>query len=118
MLGAVEAVDLVNEQQRALTELAPTLRCLEHSPKVRDAGEGGGKRFERKVGLLGEKPRDSGFPGPGRPPQHHRYKSLSVDHAPDRRVRRENMVLPDNIVQGARSEPIGQWPRGVVDVEE
>jgi len=71
LLGAVEAVDLVDEQHRPLTHLAPALRNVEHFAEVGDAGESGGERLEREVCLLGEEPRDRRLPAPGRPPQHH-----------------------------------------------
>ena len=86
-----------------MTDLAPTPRDLEHLTKIRDACESGRKGFERKISLLSKEPRNRGLPTPRRPPQHHRHESLRVDHAPDRRVRRKEVVLPDDLPQGART---------------
>ena len=49
LLGAVEAVDLVDEQQRALPGLAPRARLLEHPLEIGDAGEDRGNLLEMQI---------------------------------------------------------------------
>src|SRR5215472_756805 len=60
---------------------------------------------------LGEQSRDCGFAAAGRAPQDHRGKPMSRNHAPDRRVRRQQMILADDVAQLLRPEPVGKRPR-------
>ena len=69
LLGAVEAVDLVDEQQRALAGGAQALGFLEGGAQVLHAGEDGGELFEFEPGALGQQARDGGLAGSGRPPE-------------------------------------------------
>jgi hypothetical protein len=74
LLGAVETVDLVDEKQGPLPDLAAVFRRQEHFPEVGHSGERRRKRFKREIGLLGEEPGDGRLPAPGRTPQHHRHE--------------------------------------------
>ena len=76
LLGAVEPVDLVHEQHRALPDLPAVLSGLEHFAKVRDPGERCGEWFEHEAGPLREQPRDRRLPTAGWPPQDHRDQPL------------------------------------------
>jgi hypothetical protein len=103
-------VDLVDEQQRALADLAAVLGRLEDLPQVGDARERGRQRLEDQVGRLGEESGDGGLPAAGRSPQDRGDQSLAPDHAPERRVRREQVVLADHLAECARAQPVGQRP--------
>ena len=58
LLRLVEAVDFIDEQQRALPVLAPDLRGLEHFLQIRHAGEYGADLHESQIGLPGQQPRE------------------------------------------------------------
>src|SRR3546814_10634211 len=53
LLGAVEAMDFVDEKQRAAAGLTAVLRALEHLEQVGDSGKDGGQRLEFEVDQLG-----------------------------------------------------------------
>src|SRR6516165_4954541 len=52
LLSAVEAVDLVDEEQGTLAHLAALFGRLEHLAQVRDPGEDRRERLEDKVGAV------------------------------------------------------------------
>ena len=67
LLGAVEAVDFVDEEQRALTDL-PALGGSSKDPaQVRHPREGGGDLFEDEAGLADEQSGDRRLAASGRP---------------------------------------------------
>ena len=118
LLGAVESVDLVDEQQRALSDFAPLLRGEEHLPQIGDSGEGGRQRLEDEIGSFGEEAGDRRLPAPGRPPQHHRGESVFGDHPSDRALRGEQMLLADHLGESRRPQPVGQGARGLIGPEQ
>jgi hypothetical protein len=61
LLRAVEAVHLVDEEQRPLPGLAPARAGLEGFLQVRDAGEHRGELLEMQRGGIGQQPRDRGL---------------------------------------------------------
>ena len=71
LLRAVEAVDLVDEQQRALAGLAPALGAVEGLAQVLHAREDGRELLEGEVGLVRQQARHRGLAGARRPPQDH-----------------------------------------------
>ena len=113
LLRAVEAVDLVDEQQRPLPGLAPRARRVEHFLEVGDAGEDRGNLLEMQLGGVGEQPRDRGLAGAGRPPEDQRAERAGVEHARERAVGAEQMVLPDHLRERRRPQPVGQRPRRI-----
>ena len=80
-LGPVEAVDLVDEEQRALPGLPPGARRLEHLLEVGDAGEDRRYLLEMEVGLARQKPRHGRLAGAGRPPEDQRAERAGGEHA-------------------------------------
>jgi hypothetical protein len=114
LLRPVEPVDLVDEQQRSPADLPPVLGGLEHLAQVGDPGERRGQRLELQVGLLRQQPGDRGLPTAGRPPQDPRDQPLPGDHAPDRGVGRQQVVLTDHVPESPGSQPVGQRPLRVV----
>ena len=110
LLRPVEAVDLVDEEQRALAADAPLLRRVEHLAQIGDAREHRRKRLEMHVRRLGEEPRDRGLAAAGRAPQDHRRKPPLRHHAPDRPVGLQKMVLPHHLVEPLRPQPVCQGP--------
>ncbi len=68
LLAAVEAVDFVDEQQRALPDLAALARGLEGLLQIGDAGKHRRQLLEMKLESVREKPRDGGLAGARRSP--------------------------------------------------
>jgi hypothetical protein len=118
LLRPVEAVDLIDEEQRALPHLAAPLCGLEHLSQVCDTGKRRRQGLEGEVGLLGEAPGDRGLPAARRPPQDHRHQPLRSHHPPDRGVVCEQVVLPDHISQCAGPQPVCQGPGRVIHLEQ
>ncbi len=67
LLCAVEAMHLVDEQQRALAHLAAGTRGVECLLQIGDAGEHRGDLLEMQIGGVRQQPRHRGLAGPGRP---------------------------------------------------
>ena len=111
LLGPVEAVDLVDEEQRALPRLAPAARLLEHLLEVGDAGEDGRDLLEAEVGLARQQPRNRGLAGARRPPEDERAERAGVEHPGERAVRPQQVVLADDVGERLRPQPVGQRPR-------
>ena len=114
LLRAVEAMDLVDEQQRALPQFAAAARLLEHLFEVGDAGEDRGNLLEMQVGRLRQQPRHRGLAGAGRAPEHERAERARRQHARERAVGAEQMVLPDHLVELVRAQPVGERTRRVL----
>src|SRR5829696_5344729 len=114
LLGAVEAVHLVDEQQRALAHLAPGARRVEYLLEVGDAGKHRGNLLEMQLGGVGQQPRHGGLAGAGRSPEHQRAERARRQHARQRAVGTEDVILADDVGQRARAQPIGQRTRRVL----
>ena len=118
LLSTVEAVDLINEQHRALSDLAPFGSRLEDLAKFSDARESGRQRLERQPGLIRQQTRDCGLPTARRPPQHHRDQSTFVDHPSDRCVRTEQVLLAHHIFESLRTQTVGEGTTTVIRFEQ
>ena len=109
LLGAVEAVHLVEEEDRAAALLADAgarpLRDLAH---VLHAGGDRRHRLERLAGRAGDEAGDRGLAGAGRAPQHHRREAVGLDQHPERATGPEELLLADHLVEAARPEAGGQ----------
>src|SRR6516162_2960438 len=68
LLSAVEAVDLVDKEQGALTHLPALPGCVEYLAQVGDAGEDGRERLEDEVGAVRKEPLDRCLAAAGRSP--------------------------------------------------
>ena len=101
LLRAVEAVDLVDEEERALARLAARARRLEHLLQVGDAGEDRRDLLEMEVGLARQQPRDRRLAGARRPPEDERAERAGGEHPGERAVGPEQVVLADDV--GERS---------------
>ena len=108
LLGAVEAVDLVDEQERGLPGAAPGLRLLVDLAQIGDARHHRRELHQRLAEPAREQPGERGLAGAGRPPEDDRAELALGEHAPERRVGAEQMVLADQLVEGARAQAIGE----------
>ena len=114
LLRAVEAVDLVDEEKRALAHLAALLRRVEHLAQIRHAGKDRRQRLEDQIGALRQQPRDRRLAAARRAPKDHRRQFAVRDHSADRTIGGEQMVLTDDFRQAARAQPVGQRMRRLV----
>src|SRR3546814_15553585 len=69
LLGAVEAVDLIHEQQRLRAHAGMLARFGEGLLQVSHARKHGGYGDEAKAHRIGQQPGDGGLAGAGRPPR-------------------------------------------------
>jgi hypothetical protein len=111
LLGPVEAVDLVDEQQRALPHAAPFAGPLENLAQVGHAREHGRERLEGEPADVRQQAGDRRLAGPRRPPENHRGEPAGRDHATDRRLGRQQVVLSYHLAQARRPQAVGQRPR-------
>src|SRR4029077_11262018 len=111
LLGAVEAVNLVDEQQRALPGLTAQPRRVEHFLEIGDAGEDRGNLLEIKIRRPRQKPRHRGLAGARRPPEDQRAERARLQHAGERAVGAEQMVLADDVAELVRTQLVGKRPR-------
>jgi hypothetical protein len=108
LLRAVEAMDLVYEQQRALSGARGQIGLGEGLLEVGDAREHRADCNKPHSHCVGEQPGDRGLAGPGRSPQDHRGQFARCDHPPDRSGSPGQMVLPDYFGECSRPQPVGQ----------
>ena len=108
LLGAIEAVDLVDEQERGLAGAPPRLRLLVHLAQVGHPGHHRRELHERLTEAPREQTSERGLAGAGRPPQDDRAEPAAREHAPERRVRAEQMVLADQLVESLRPQPVSE----------
>ena len=113
LLRAVEAMDLVDEEQRPLPGLAPRAGRVEHLLEVGDAGEDRRNLLEVQVGRLRQEPRHRGLAGAGRPPEHQRAERAGLEHARERAVGTEQMILADDLAERRRPQLVGERARRV-----
>ena len=108
LLGAVEAVDLVHEQQGLLSGAGGGLRLGEDLLEVGNAREDRRDGDEAQADGVGEQARDAGLAGAGRSPQDHRGEPARRDHPADRAVGAGQMLLADDLVERCRPQPVGE----------
>jgi len=108
LLGFVETVDFIDEQQRALAFLRAVTGGGKYLFQIGDAGKDGGQRFEIQIGLPREQACDGGLAAARRPPQHDRRYTTGFEHASDRTGLTDQMILTDDIVQSGRAQTIRQ----------
>ena len=114
LLGAVEAMDLVDEKQRAPAVGATQPRRLEHLLQIGDAGKDRRDLLEGVIHLMGEQPRHGGLAGARRAPEDHRTEARRLEHARQDPALARQMFLADDLAELARPQPVGQRPGAVV----
>ena len=108
LLHLVEAVHLVDEQHRADALREIGRRLGERLAHVGQAGQHGRDRAELRVGVAGEQQRQRRLAAARRTPQDHRMHVARFDRAAQRRVRREQAMLADDLVERARPHALGE----------
>ena len=66
-----------------------------------------------RLGRLRQQPRHRGLAGAGRPPEDQRAERARLEHARQRAVRAEQMVLADHLGELLRAQLVGERPRRV-----
>ena len=115
LLGAVEAVDLVDEQERALPDLAAASSSGEDLAQVGHPGEGRRDLLEDQAGAVGQESGDRRLAAARRAPQDDGGQAARGDHAAQRGAGGEQLVLADDIVERSWAQPVGQRAGRVVD---
>jgi hypothetical protein len=108
LLGLVEAVDLVHEQERAAPLLPPDPRLLEHFLEVGHTGENGGDLLEGQSRLARKQPGDRRLARAGRPPQDDGRYAARGQHPRDHAVGAHEVVLSHDVGQLLRAQPVRQ----------
>ena len=104
-------MNLVDEEERSLPRAPALFRALEDFAQISDAGEDRRDLLEFEIGFVREKPRNRRLADAGRAPENDRGKALRLQHAPKRRAVRQNLILPDDLIERLRSQPVGERTR-------
>ena len=105
LLRLVEAMDLVDEEDRAEAVRAEPFACgRDDAADVVDPGGDGGDLLERGAGPLGDDASDRRLAGAGRAEEDHRGRPVLFDRQPERRARAQDVLLSDELLERARSE--------------
>ena len=107
LLALVEAVDLVEEQDRARPVRAePVAGTLEHAAHVVDARRHGRQLLEGGARRLGDDPRERRLADAGRAVEDHRRRPVALDREPERRAVAEHVPLADELVERPRPDAL------------
>ena len=113
LLRLVEAVNLIDEQERPLPIGVAHPGGIEHAAQIGHAGENRADLHEMQAGFLRQKAGDGGFSHPRRPPQDERAKRARIQHDPERAIRAQQVILPNHISQTRGAQPVGQGARAL-----
>ena len=103
LLGLVEAMDLVEEQDRPRSlQGQPFLGLGDRRPDLDDAGHDRGHGREVGADLARQQPREAGLAGPGRSPQQERGEMTAGDAPTERPSLADEVVLADELRRGTR----------------
>ena len=110
LLGAVEPVDFIHEEEGSLAVFPPFGGLVKSFPQIRHAGEDGGERDEVHGRARGQDARQRGFSAAGRPPQDEAGQLAGIRHEPDGPSLPQQVVLAHDFLQGGRSQAVRQGP--------
>ena len=109
LLGLVEAVDLVEEQDRADVAFAKSGQGgRHHLSDVLDAGVHGREFHELLGGDPGDQPGQRGLAGARWPPEHHRREPVLLDEPPQWLFGPDEVLLADDVVESDRTQAVGE----------
>jgi hypothetical protein len=108
LLALVEAVHLVDEDDRRPTRTSRRLRPLDRLTDVLDAAKH--RRHGDELGIegVGHQPRQRRLAGAGRAPEDHRVQSAGLECGAQGLARTEQMALADHLVERLRPQPLGE----------
>ena len=108
LLGAVEAMDLVDEKQRLAAVRAAKPRALEHLLQVGDAGEDRRNLLEVQGWFRRRAAGRPWFFRCRRPPEDHRAERARTDQARQRAVLAGQMLLADDLAEVFGAQTVGK----------
>ena len=108
LLGLVEAMNLVDEDDGARAVLAGAIRVGHDLLDFLDAGEHGGKFDELGLGDPGDDFRERGLAGAGRSPEDHRSGIVAFDLDAQRLAGADEVFLSDKFFERARTHAVGE----------
>ncbi len=100
--------------KRALAGLAPGTRRVEHLLQVGDPGKHRGNLLEMQFGRIGQQPGHRGLAGARRSPEDQRTQRARRQHARQRAVGTENVILSDDIRQRTRAQSVRKRMRRIL----
>ena len=103
LLGLVEAVDLVQEEDRVAAGAAALAGAGDHLAHLGAPRLDGRELLEGGVGVLGGHPRERRLAGPGRAVEDHRVRLAGLDRGPQRARRAQQVRLADELLERARA---------------
>ena len=113
LLRLVEAVDLVDEEDRPAAQAPPRFLRFRHDrANLLDAGEHRAERDEVGARDVRDQARERRLAGAGRAPEDDRLQAILLDRAAQRTPRADERLLPDELVQGPRPHPLRERSRG------
>jgi hypothetical protein len=109
LLGAVEAMDLVEEQHRSPARPGLVRRLLDDRAHLLDAGDDRGERDEpHPRRIAGEQLCERRLSAARRSPQQQGRQGSALDEHAERCARADELAVPDHLLEAARSHPIRQ----------
>ena len=106
LLSLVEAVDLVEEENRPLSLGAEPLPCAgDHFAHLRDRRRHRGQLLERGAGRVRDDAGERRLAAPGRAVEHHRAHAVLLDRESKSRAGAEHVLLADELVERLRPQP-------------
>src|SRR5262249_54986243 len=105
LLRLVEAVDLVEEEDRRATRGAALPGAGDHLADLRPAGVDRRELLEGALGADGDDARDRRLPASRRPVEDGAVRLARFDRRPQRRSRLQQMGLAGELVEVARAHP-------------
>jgi hypothetical protein len=112
LLGLVEAMDLVEEEDRRASAASALGRPREYLADFGLAGVDGRELLERRRRVDGGEPRDRRLAGARRAVQDHRVDVPGLERGAQRRALAQQVALPDDVVERARPQPNRERPVG------
>ena len=67
-----------------------------------------------QLGRVRQQPRHRGLAGAGRPPEDQRAERARLQHAGERAIRAEQMILADHFGEFCRTQPVGERTRRIL----
>ena len=112
LLRAIEAVDLVAEEDRAAAfDLAALLGFANDLAHARHAFGHGAERHEVLVGVAREQTRERRLAAARRAPEHHARDRALLDRLAQRFAGAEQLLVPQEIVERFGTQPMGERRR-------
>ncbi len=112
LLGLVEAVDLVEEQDRSRPVCSEPVTCaLEDAANVVDACRNRRELLEGGTRGLGDDAREGRLPDPGRAVEDHRRRPVALDREPKCGSVRQDVTLADELVERPRADALRERGR-------